>query len=781
MKTIRLILIFATACLLNCNATAQGHFTERDTIDVLHYDIQLDMGHHQPSHIQGSCQVLLQLLQPTTHVRLGLESATIDSILVNNSLVPATEWNYDNHQLTVPVTGNSLNDTLSVTVYYGSYGYVGVDGGFWCLDRLFYNLGEDRYTRPFSMGRSWFPCSDSVYDRATYTFGITVSPGWTAVCSGEHDSTVLNADSSLTYHYTLHHPISTYQAGINAAPYYTYNYNVQGLYDTYPVHIACFDDNSTAVMRNFNTLEHTLQLYERLFGPYRWDNIGFSEGGRNAGMEHVNTICISYDYPDFKYLIDHEFAHQWFGNLVTCAHLNDMWFNEGGATFADQLAGLDGTPTSYEIMYRKAATLSQTPLNENGFYPLYGMPNQYAFMHTTYYKGAMVFHELNQLLGDSVFFSMLQTLFRQNAFTNMDSYQLRDSMSRYSGTDLTDFFNFHIFNPGFASYSIDSMQTADGLTTLWLHQRLWHAPDYCTQANIPVTFFSANGDTLTYHVASNGRYTQGQFRLPFEPAFAIVDYYNRTASAEVSDNIHLNSTQRYSSTPTDFIISPTMINSESDIYVTLQYGTPDEAPMPGIVRWDNRRWFINGNYSNNFKAKTGFCYGEGSPVYDKGFYLTPDTEDSLRLFYRKSPSKPWRMRKTATHESVSQLGSHYSYMQIVGTPLKGEFIMAVVDTALLSIPYDEDPVSTPQLTLSPNPAKDHVDIHVSLAEPQPCQIILRNATGREIMRKDFQLSTLNSQLSTLNFQLSTASLPAGIYFVTLTSPTGTYTRKLLIQ
>ena len=498
-------------------------------------------------------------------------------------------------------------------------------------------------------------------------------------------------------------------------------------------------------------------------------------------MEHVNTICISYNYPDFKYLIDHEFAHQWFGNLITCAHLDDMWFNEGGATFADQLAGLDGTPTSYEIMYRKAATLSQTPLNENGFYPLYGMPNQYAFMHTTYDKGALVFHELNHLLGDSVFFSMMQTLFSQNAYTNMNSHQLRDSMSRYSGTDLTDFYNFHIFNPGFASYSIDSMQTTDGTTTLTIRQRLWHAPRYCTQANIPVTFFSATGDTATRHIASQGQYATAQFQLPFEPAFAVVDYYNRTACADVTHNIHLNSTQRTTSTPTDFLITPTYINDDVDLYVTLQYGAPDDSLTPGIVRWDNRRWFINGNYSNNFKANTGFCYGEGSPVYDKGFYLTPDTEDSLRLFYRKSPSKPWRMRKTATHESVSQLGSHYSYMQIVGTPLKGEFIMAVVDTALLSIPYDEDPVSTPQLTLSPNPAKDHVDIHVSLAEPQPCKIILRNATGREIMRKDFQLSTLNSQLSTLNFQLSTASLPAGIYFVTLTSPTGTYTRKLLIQ
>ena len=350
---------------------------------------------------------------------------------------------------------------------------------------------------------------------------------------------------------------------------------------------------------------------------------------------------------------------------------------------------------------------------------------------------------------------MMQTLFSQNAYTNMNSHQLRDSMSRYSGTDLTDFYNFHIFNPGFASYSIDSMQTTDGTTTLTIRQRLWHAPRYCTQANIPVTFFSATGDTATRHIASQGQYATAQFQLPFEPAFAVVDYYNRTACADVTHNIHLNSTQRTTSTPTDFLITPTYINDDVDLYVTLQYGAPDDSLTPGIVRWDNRRWFINGNYSNNFKANTGFCYGEGSPVYDKGFYLTPDTEDSLRLFYRKSPSKPWRMRKTATHESVSQLGSHYSYMQIVGTPLKGEFIMAVVDTALLSIPYDEDPVSTPQLTLSPNPAKDHVDIHVSLAEPQPCQIILRNATGREIMRKDFQLSTLNSQLSTLNFQLST--------------------------
>ena len=62
---------------------AQGHFTEHDTIDVLHYDISLDMGHLQPQHMQGWCEVTVRMLQPSTEVGLGLMYATIDSVQVN--------------------------------------------------------------------------------------------------------------------------------------------------------------------------------------------------------------------------------------------------------------------------------------------------------------------------------------------------------------------------------------------------------------------------------------------------------------------------------------------------------------------------------------------------------------------------------------------------------------------------------------------------------------------------------------------------------------------------
>lgn len=768
--------LFAMTLAWGMGIKAQGHFTEHDTIDVLHYDISLDMGHLQPQHMQGWCEVTVRMLQPSTEVGLGLMYATIDSVQVNGQTLGSREFSYDQKALQIPVGNAATGDTFRLKIYYGSQGWVGTDGGMWCEDDLYYNLGEDRRIRPFSMGRSWFPCSDSVYDRATYSFHITVAPGWTAVCSGEQTGIEENADSSRTFHFALQHPVSTYQVGCNAAPYRVYQLQAEGIYGTYPLQVACIDRDSAQVANDFSAFNQTLQLYERLFGPYRWENIRFSEGGPNAGMEHVNDICISFFYYDMFYLLDHEFAHQWFGNLITCAHLRDMWFNEGGATFADQLASTNRRNDNYDVVERKRIAMVEAPVRENGYHPLCGMPNRYSFLYTTYYKGAQVFHDLRNLLGDTTFFTMMQTLLQHNAYTNMDSYQLRDSMSLYSGVDLTDFYDFHIFGTGFSSYTVDSLRTTEGVTHLWLHQRLWHAADYCRQARVPVTFFSQEGDTMTCQVVSSGHYAEGECRLPFTPAYAIVDYYYKTASANFSNLFTLTSKTQVASYDTHFIIEPTSINDTVDLVVTMALGTNDEEPIPGVKRWDYRRWYVNGNYDNNFNAKTGFMFGQNSPVHDQEFYFGSATKDSLRLFYRKDASQPWKMRKTATIEHSSSVVSRTDYMQIIGTPLRGEFIMAVVDTALLDINDDASRAqqTSPKLSVSPNPAADYMEVAFNAhgAEHRQCRIVVVNASGKRVLEMRPEHHTT---------RVATKDWPAGIYFVTLTSPSGSATKKLIVQ
>ena len=771
MKKCSLLLV-TVAILCGTVSMAQGHFTERDTMDVLHYDIRLDMGHIQPRHIQGSCEVTMRLLQPTAEVALGLGAATgIDSVLVNGSRVATSQVLYDYHQLHIAVPNAAVGDTLRVKVYYGSDGWQGSDGGFWCDPDKFYNLGEDRHVRPFSMGRSWFPCSDSVYDRATYTFAITAAPGWSAFCSGEHDSTVTHADLSQTFYYTLSHPVSTYQVGINVAPYYVYRRNAVGLYGTYPLRVACFNPDSDDVAQCFASFDTTLTRFERWFGPYRWGSIGFSAGGESVGMEHVNNICIDSSvttrFQRMDYLIDHEFAHQWFGNLITCDNLRDMWFNEGGATFADQIVEGKTYYRYGSVAYYKLLLLAQNP--KDGFYPLSGMPNQEAFMSNTYFKGALFFHELRHLLGDDVFFRMIRTLFDRNAFTNMDSYQLRDSMSLYSGVDLTDFYNFHIFSPGYASYVVDSLHTVDSITTIWLRQLLWGAPEYNTHAKVPITFFSATGDSATRDVTSYGRYSSGQFQLPFTPEYAIVDYYGVTACANITNDVVISSTRPFNYYYENIEFQASHIVDTTRLKVTLQFGRADEPLTPGVKRWSSRRWVINGKVPSNMSAKARFSFGNSYYVNDDDFYLGISTMDSVRLFYRKSPAHPWKMSKNATvGRRSSSMGAGEYYME--NDLMAGEYILAVVDTAQLSNPDDGQPTSTSsQLTLSPNPACDRVELQVF---PRAGVLRILDASGRELR---------HFAVNGPHLTLSTATLPAGIYFVSFTSPEGACSRKLVIQ
>jgi len=150
------------------------------------------------------------------------------------------------------------------------------------------------------------------------------------------------------------------------------------------------------------------------------------------------------------WVVAHELAHQWFGDLVTCADFHHIWLNEGWATYleaiySEKLYGSDGYHTYMNAI--SYYTVGKTIIVED---PL----NDYIFDTIVYDKGAWVLHMLRYVMGDNLFFSgtkgyLNDPLFKYKSATTLD-FQVK--MEQYYGANLDWFFQQWIYGTGYPSY-----------------------------------------------------------------------------------------------------------------------------------------------------------------------------------------------------------------------------------------------------------------------------------------------------------------------------------------
>jgi aminopeptidase N len=105
-------------------------------------------------------------------------------------------------------------------------------------------------------------------------------------------------------------------------------------------------------------------------------------------------------------VVAHELAHQWFGDSVALQRWQDIWLNEGLATYAEWLwaehVGKSTVPHTFAQKYAGAsAQVWRTPPGKPGVANLFG--------RSVYERGGMTVHALRVAVGDSAFFTILQT------------------------------------------------------------------------------------------------------------------------------------------------------------------------------------------------------------------------------------------------------------------------------------------------------------------------------------------------------------------------------------
>jgi len=611
-------------------------------------------------------------------VKLHLLHLSVDSIKHDGVTVP---FAYNDTLISIALQPPvALGDTFELVVYY--HGKPVIDpsgwGGFYFSGDIAFNLGVGFQDVPHSYGRVWFPCVDSFAYKSLYEFYITTDTQNVAVCNGVQEGVSVSGGKK-TWHWVLHQPIPSYLASVAVGPYIAYSDTYNGINGTVPILIYTTQSYASKVSSSFSNLKDILAGFEQYFGPYMWDRVGYVAVPFNSGaMEHATNIaypqvCIDGTHT-YESLYAHELSHHWFGDLITTASEEEMWINEGWASFAEAFYNEFLYGHSEYLSYisnEHAKALKDGAYDDGGWFALDSVPKNVTYGTTSYNKGASVVHTLRYYMGDSLFFSSVKQMLQEHAWETVSSQQMKTYLSQYSGIDLSDFFKAWVETPGHLHFSVDSFEVEEAqgnyLVNLHVKQKLYHKDIYGTNNIVEFTFVDSSLHFETYRLKFSGETFDTVLQVAFYPSAVITDLYEKTMDASVSEYKIFNTTGTYSFSNEFFTLTVAgTVSDTSFINVRHNMVSPDgfKSQPQGLFLDTLRYWEITNIFPQDLYYQAKFYYGStGSYSHlDDGFVDCP--VDSLVLLYRRDNSDDWRV--ALSHASGSQYGGYI----ILDEPLK---------------------------------------------------------------------------------------------------------------
>lgn len=711
-------------------------------LDVLHYELNLDFTKRQQSIISGNALITARSLENRNQIRLDLLGLSVDSVLFNGV---SKSFTHNSDSLLIDLnTTVATTDTFEIRVYYGGSPQQDASGwgGFYFSGNYSYNLGVGFAADPHNYGRVWYPCIDNFTDRATYEFNIKTDTLSKAICNGLLTGTINNGDGTQNWHWKLNQSIPTYLASVAVANYEFVEFQHNGLEGQIPVLLGGRANDTSNMKQSFLHLPDAIDAFEEMLGPYLWDRVGFVLVPFNSGaMEHATNIAFPQSAAngtlDFETLMTHEFAHNWWGNLITCETQEDMWINEGWATympilFDNYFYGNIRYLNSYREKHREV--LQWAHIRDDGYKAISGISHEYTYGSHVYDKGADVAHTLMAYLKED-YFPCLKNLMQQKAFQNLNSEEFRDFLSQCSGRNLDDFFDNWVFNPGFPHFSVDSFTVSnDGNSfnvDIVIRQKTKAAPALFN--NVPIEILIGNADNEKVFelnmLGSCGTYSAS---LDFAPSFVAIDPYQKIADATTDYWIEIDSLGNYNLNDALAKIEVTQAGSNK-LQVTKHWIAPDSwpnAPQNLHISLEGY-WSVKGLLDENTDASLELIYDGGTngtnAHLDKDLLST--TEDNLVVLYRKNAAYNWAIADTF-ELIVGNVNDKRGRVKIPEIKI-GEYALAIYDAqksdstvqfystscqTLTTVGEDQIEIledNTRSFNVYPNPSKDNLQIDLS--------------------------------------------------------------------
>jgi aminopeptidase N len=381
--------------------------------DVAHYTLDL---HYDPAVdvLAGTATIQAQATEPLDEFHLDLDGLEVESVAVDR-----TEARFDRQDTELVVTpAEPVADDarFTTTVDYSGVPSPDVEGslrleiGWIATDDGSFVLSEP------DGARTWFPANDHPSDKASYSFRVTVPDPFVAVANGLMTDKQSGAGET-TYVWEAADPMATYLVEVAVG-----NFVIEdgGTAATVPIRNVYAEDIADEAAQVAALTPDMMALFSEQFGPYPFDTYGVLVIDHPIGVA-IETQTLSLFGSDSiggggfeaiggaDVIFAHELAHQWFGNAVSPARWQDIWLNEGFATYAQWLweEHSAGVPVarSARSAYEAMRAFAGPPPGDPGVGGL--------FSGSVYQRGALTLQALRVEVGDDAFFGILRTYYER--------------------------------------------------------------------------------------------------------------------------------------------------------------------------------------------------------------------------------------------------------------------------------------------------------------------------------------------------------------------------------